>query len=1112
LVQPFPFSIVTLSESVHYSFFMKIFLFLLLFFFAFKNQIYSQNEFCNNAKPLDIKILDRLGFLKISNFCEGEQVTLTTVGDFDRYIWELNSLEGNNKISYFTSKSPTINVSKYLNNITLTVFKKGDLCYTKNSISISPIFTKRELFLPDSVIYGQKVTIKPEFVLPDDFLYLPRWGFYLYNSTEYVIQNFNSNDYGNYKLSNNPINSTCGESDVNRQITFAADTLKPEITISDKTNLNFCPNWLLELNFKAKNLKVVSPKYKLYLATESFVRPNQNYQEIEANISGNSIIFRPYSTQNQPLFVFVKELNSGATSNMLGPFNRLFSPDLKPDKKALEIIKAPKAIIAEGEETEFTIKVDDKSKTIWYDEYFSTKSNQNNISIKIDKSGTYSPNITFTGECYLIGDVVEPKKVSIFENLVPFIKVSTSCEKQAHIELILDHNINAKGLVNIKWKKEGKIISETNDFGFLATEFGNYSCEVWYKDKFIESNTIKISEFKNYQNRLDLVSGSPDGTPCTFTINQIYTYFNTYLFAAKFQWYINDELQENTSHLFTYPKDKINDNTRVKVLYKEGFCEYTSGGRIMNKIVNINANLPKKYEYCSKIETSIIRNKQDYPYPAKVVNNWYKNGELFSTYIQPEGQINNKLAALKTKESGNYHLATLYENINNNTNCTVVSDTFEVVFRNEATQFSANQFTFEFCPTIPKIALNIESNSVIKIDWLLNDSPIEQKNIQNSFSISENKVLTKALMTEPGIYQLKITYDDNCLAFSEKYIHDGSSNFDLRIFAIDSNFCEDTNLAPKSNWDNQNINFTYVWKHNGETIDNETNANLFPKQSGIYEVFVRHETGNCILKSKSFQINKPKINKNLNFSDSTTFCTGANPKVSLVDSNLVLIYWNKENVAYSPNEQLSITKSGNYQAIFRNNFCPNDYYYSNTQKINEIPQPTATISGSKSIDYNQQTDLKFELTSAPPWQIKLNTGEEFSINESPYTLKVRPLSDMKYSINSVENICGLGTTSGEAVIKVTILAGEKSIVENAKLRVFPIPVKEAFELEILETNEKNAQIMLLNNLGVVLQNHFTKSTNNKISKSLNINNLPAGIYNLKIQVGNKIYTKKIVKQ
>jgi hypothetical protein len=219
-------------------------------------------------------------------------------------------------------------------------------------------------------------------------------------------------------------------------------------------------------------------------------------------------------------------------------------------------------------------------------------------------------------------------------------------------------------------------------------------------------------------------------------------------------------------------------------------------------------------------------------------------------------------------------------------------------------------------------------------------------------------------------------------------------------------------------------------------------------------------------------------------------------------------------------QKLKTTLPGNYilktiyakysdgKYFFNENSCS---YWSDSISVSQVPLPTASISGNNAIEFGQPTDLKFELTSAPPWQIKLNTGEEFSIKESPYTLKVRPLSDMKYSINSVENICGMGTTSGEAVIKVTILADEKSAEENANLRVFPIPVTDAFELEILETNEKNAQIILLNNLGVEMQNHLTKAINNRINKTLNINHLPAGMYILKVNIGEKIIEKRILK-
>ncbi len=85
--------------------------------------------------------------------------------------------------------------------------------------------------------------------------------------------------------------------------------------------------------------------------------------------------------------------------------------------------------------------------------------------------------------------------------------------------------------------------------------------------------------------------------------------------------------------------------------------------------------------------------------------------------------------------------------------------------------------------------------------------------------------------------------------------------------------------------------------------------------------------------------------------------------------------------------------------------------------------PTATISGNSNIQNGQSANLTLTFTGSQPWTYALNNGSNQSASISPLILPVSPFSTTTYTITSVSNSCGAGTSSGTATITVAPYIG-----------------------------------------------------------------------------------------
>jgi hypothetical protein len=126
-----------------------------------------------------------------------------------------------------------------------------------------------------------------------------------------------------------------------------------------------------------------------------------------------------------------------------------------------------------------------------------------------------------------------------------------------------------------------------------------------------------------------------------------------------------------------------------------------------------------------------------------------------------------------------------------------------------------------------------------------------------------------------------------------------------------------------------------------------------------------------------------------------------------------------------------------------------------------------------------------------------------------FSVSLRPQFSTNYTLTEVKNVCGTGTISGTANIKVLVLSSE--LEEGINLNIFPIPSKEDISIQLVLDKPDTMGWTLNNTLGSVLQTGLQANKSSKHESDISLKSLPEGIYFLRVQVGEKSLIRKIIK-
>lgn len=180
--------------------------------------------------------------------------------------------------------------------------------------------------------------------------------------------------------------------------------------------------------------------------------------------------------------------------------------------------------------------------------------------------------------------------------------------------------------------------------------------------------------------------------------------------------------------------------------------------------------------------------------------------------------------------------------------------------------------------------------------------------------------------------------------------------------------------------------------------------------------------------------------------------------------------------------------------------------------------PSATLSGGQEIIGRDTARLSVAFTGVGPWTFSYRAvfdnsiGTEFTVTtaNNPYLLRLLPLITTTYSLSSVRNTCGNGTFSTDGIlVKVIPLLSTPTSETSPLVELFPVPTTGTLTLRIREyASQKIVHWELYNPLGQLVMQQEVRDEESVLS----LVNQPAGLYLLRVQVGDKFVVRRIVKK
>jgi hypothetical protein len=195
----------------------------------------------------------------------------------------------------------------------------------------------------------------------------------------------------------------------------------------------------------------------------------------------------------------------------------------------------------------------------------------------------------------------------------------------------------------------------------------------------------------------------------------------------------------------------------------------------------------------------------------------------------------------------------------------------------------------------------------------------------------------------------------------------------------------------------------------------------------------------------------------------------------------------------------SISASNNYKIrVVANSDL---FAYNNPQSITVLKKAMAILSGSQELMYGSSVTLNVNLNGSSPFNVILSDGQKTTTDKNVASFVVNPKETTTYTI-SVSNDCGLGTTTGDAIISVPL--STEPIING--LIVMPNPFSEELTIQT-QTEFIGAKLFVINTLGLIIYEENIKQVKTRI----NTQSWQNGIYFVKIKKGTYTETRKVVK-
>ncbi|GAB2602383.1 hypothetical protein GCM10027190_57530 [Spirosoma areae] len=178
---------------------------------------------------------------------------------------------------------------------------------------------------------------------------------------------------------------------------------------------------------------------------------------------------------------------------------------------------------------------------------------------------------------------------------------------------------------------------------------------------------------------------------------------------------------------------------------------------------------------------------------------------------------------------------------------------------------------------------------------------------------------------------------------------------------------------------------------------------------------------------------------------------------------------------------------------------------------------TAALRGNQTIYEGQPASLTVAFTGDGPWTFAYRDSTATGLGASltatattnPQVVEVRPTKTTAYLLTAVSNGCGIGTRTGSpAIVTVAPLLGLDDGWLADAVSVYPIPATATLTVHI--TGISPAQPALLELIDLTGRTTLRQEVRHAIS-SLPLDQQPSGIYLLRIRVGERTASKRVLK-
>jgi|GEM_PF-4150246 len=136
------------------------------------------------------------------------------------------------------------------------------------------------------------------------------------------------------------------------------------------------------------------------------------------------------------------------------------------------------------------------------------------------------------------------------------------------------------------------------------------------------------------------------------------------------------------------------------------------------------------------------------------------------------------------------------------------------------------------------------------------------------------------------------------------------------------------------------------------------------------------------------------------------------------------------------------------------------------------------------------------------------TRSSFHLSKPPVDVIISDTVITSKPYSGITNIC-----AGKPPEPLqSVLSNELINKAGSDLQVFPNPVKDQLDLLVNTTSANNSKIIITDLQGNVFKTSFTPLTKGKNKISIDLSNVPAGMYTVRLITSNNVATKKIIKQ